>query len=158
MFTLLQSFVLNGRFLARKSAVLLLLACALLVAEGCSKKIPCPEVASETKKSKKKKKAKEVKLTAGALAATAEGDATETAAEDTETASASVEDESADGAVRKAPVSGAKNRYSKNGLLRKNKYKRLRSNPNKKVMRSKRGGSGKSKTKIKQNNVGPIAE
>jgi hypothetical protein len=154
MFILLQSFFKNSMLPARKSALLLLLAFALLLTEGCSKKIPCPDVTKETKKSKKKKKAKVV---TPAGAAPADGEASENA-EPTETASAALEEESSEEPVRKAPTAGAKNRYSKKGLLQKGKYKRLRSNPGKKVMRSKHGGSRKSKTKIKRNNVGPLAE
>jgi hypothetical protein len=119
--------------------------------------MPCPTPVKAEKQAKNKKKKAPKKQ-----AAPAEGDDTETA-----DASAALTDDDAatadeSGATPKAKVSGPKNKYNKNGLLQKKKYKRLRSNPARKRSRRNSGilsifsGKKKSASKSKQRtNVEP---
>jgi len=157
MLNLLQIFRKNGRLLAQKSTLLLLLAAAIVFSEGCSKKMPCPNTTKATKQAKtgKKKKAAPAKQ-----ATKGEGDGTETAE-----ASAALTDED-NTTPAKPKISGTHNRYNKNGLLQGKKYKRLRNNPGRKRSRVNGGilsifsGKKKSGNKSKRSNtnVEPVVE
>jgi hypothetical protein len=155
-----QYFGKNAMGWSQKSAFVLLMALALVFSAGCSRKMPCPDVAKATAKAKKQKKNKVVK--AKKVVADEGGEDSEIATEEApadETATASTE--------KKPTLSTKRNKYSKNGLLQKKKYKRLRSNPGKKSYRQVNfftrlfGGGGKSKTKSKTRrtqNVQPVDE
>ncbi|MBK0404320.1 hypothetical protein I5M27_15085 [Adhaeribacter sp. BT258] len=125
-------------------------------AGACSKKMPCPTPVKAEKQAKNKKKKAPKKQNAAS-----EGDGTETA-----DASAALSDDDAtadeSGEPAKPKITGSKNKYSKNGLLQKKKYKRLRSNPARKRSRHNSGilsifsGKKKSASKPKQRtNVEP---
>ncbi|MFC5270693.1 hypothetical protein [Adhaeribacter terreus] len=156
MLILLQNSRKNGRFLAQKSALLLLMAMLTVFAGGCSKKMPCPTPVKAEKQAKnKKKKAPKKQATEG------EGDGTETA----DASAALTDDDSSteESSASKQKVTGSKNKYNKNGLLQKKKYKRLRSNPARKRSRKNSGilsifsGKKKSAGKPKQRtNVEPV--
>jgi hypothetical protein len=123
--------------------------------------MPCPDPSKAAKQTKKTKKKK---VTAPAAlpdnSATADN-ATETAPTENATASEDLPDSESASPASKAKVTGKKNRYSKNGLLQKSKYKRLRSNPARKTRRQKQsifsklfsGDKTKKKTKSKSKSV-----
>src|SRR6478672_10312564 len=56
-----QIFGKNGILWGQKSALAFLLILAVVFAEGCSRKMPCPDVNKATAKASKQKKAKKVK-------------------------------------------------------------------------------------------------
>lgn len=160
MGSFVQYFGKNAMLWGQKSAFVLLMALAIAFSAGCSRKMPCPDINKATAKAKKQKKNKVVK--AKKVVADDGGDGSEIATEEApadETATASTE--------KKPSLSTKKNKYNKNGLLQKKKYKSLRSNPGKKQMRSGNfftrlfGGGGKSKSKSKTKhtqNVQPVDE
>lgn len=168
MLNALQIFGKNGIHFGQKSAVAFLLVFAIVFSEACSRKMPCPDVSKSTAKAakkaaKKNKGAKVVKTKA--VEGDAGGDGGEAAAVATEEAPT---EETAEASTEKKPnLSTNKNKYNKNGLLQKKKYKRLRSNPGKKQSRKGNffsrlfSGGGKSKTKSKTkrtHSVEPVAE
>ena len=157
MLNVLQIFRKNVTLFASKSMFMLLLAMAVVFSEGCSKKMPCPDTGKANKQAKSTKKKKVVKP---------QGD---DGADNAEASAAPADEESAgsSGSAAKTKINVKKNRYNKNGLLEKKKYKSLRSNPARKTSRVKKGffanlfGGGKPKTKTKvkrSNNVEPVAE
>ncbi|KAA9331968.1 hypothetical protein [Adhaeribacter soli] len=140
MLNVLRLFRKNNSLLGQKSTLLLLLAMALVFSEGCSRKLPCPDVNKATAKAKKgtkkKKKARPANLADpdnpnpddASQDATASADATDNA-------TASLDDAATTESKPKASLTAKKNRYNKNGLLQKGKYKKLRNNPARKVKR-----------------------
>jgi hypothetical protein len=124
--------------------------------------MPCPDINTATAKSKKQKKNKNKVVKTKMV----EGDAGDGG--DSEIATEAPAEETAEATTEKKPnLSVNKNKYNKGGLLQKKKYKRLRSNPGKKKMRSGNfftrlfGGNGKTKTKSKSSrkqNVQPVDE
>ncbi len=148
----------NGILFGSKTALLLILAMVLNFSGGCSRKMPCPEVTKATAKAKKQKKNKVVKTKAVATDGADDGGGADNAI-------ASASEEPTETEVKKPNLSGSKNKYNKNGLLQKKKYKQLRNNASKKTARSKgnffsrlfSGGKTKTKTKRKPN-VEPVAE
>lgn len=155
-----QYFGKNAMLWSQKSAFVLLMALAVVFSAGCSRKMPCPDVNKATAKAKKQKKAKKVKVKT-IDAGEDGGDGSEAMVEtDTPT------EETAEASTEKKPnLSTNKNKYNKNGLLQKKKYKRLRSNPGKKQARKGNffsrlfSGGGKSKSKAKRTqSVEPVAE
>ena len=138
----LQLFRKNGSLFGAKSIVMLLLACVIVFSEGCSKKMPCPDAAKVAKKAQKKKnKTKSVKTPASE-----DPEATADAGTTDNTESTATADNSGGGATadteeesdKKQSFSGVKANYTKNGLLKKKKYKNLRNNPAKKTTRVKK--------------------
>jgi hypothetical protein len=155
-----QIFGKNGILLGQKSALAFLLVLAIVFSEGCSRKMPCPDVNKATAKAKKQKKAKKVKVKTI--------DAGEDGGDGSEAAVETPTEETAEASTEKKPnLSTNKNKYNKNGLLQKKKYKRLRSNPGNKQSRKGNffsrlfsgGGKSKSKSKAKRTqSVEPVAE
>lgn len=155
----MQYFGRNGMLFGQKSALVLLMALAVAFSTGCSRKMPCPDINTATAKTKKQKKNKN-KVVKAKMVDGDTGDGSEIATEEApaeETAEATTE--------KKPNLSVNKNKYSKNGLLQKKKYKRLRSNPGKKAYRKGNffsrlfGGDGKTKKKTKRTkSVEPVVE
>jgi len=156
-----QIFGKNGILWGQKSALAFLLILAVVFAEGCSRKMPCPDVNKATAKASKQKKAKKVKTKM------VEGDAGDGGGDGSEATVETPTEETAEASTEKKPnLSTNKNKYNKNGLLQKKKYKRLRSNPGKKHSRNGNffsrlfsGGKAKSKSKTKRTqSAEPVTE
>ena len=167
MLNALQIFGKNGILFGQKSALAFLLIFAIVFSEACSRKMPCPDVNKATAKAAKKagKKSKGDKVVKTKMVEGDAGGGEESAAVATEEAPS---EETAEATTEKKPnLSINKNKYNKNGLLQKKKYKRLRSNPGKKQSRKGNfftrlfGGGGKSKSKSKTkrtHSAEPVAE
>jgi len=156
MLNVLQTFRKNTTMpFVRRSTLLLLLATVFVFAEGCSRKMPCPDTSKATKQAKSTKK----KKVEAKPQAPADGDDNAEAS----AASTTPAEEESSGSAAKTKISVKKNRYNKNGLLTKNKYKRLRSNPARKTSRVKQGFFSKlfsgNKTKKKsKSKSSPVTE
>lgn len=169
MLNVLQLFRKNSSLWAKKSTLLLLLAMAVVFSGACSRKLPCPDVNKATAKAKKTKKKKKAAKPASLDNANPDDAG---GADGTETATASLDDTATEDASTteskpKASLTAKKNRYNKNGLLQKTKYKKLRNNPARKVKRkgnffSNLFSGNKKKTKKTKSkprtNVEPVDE